>query len=140
MKTITHALLPSPAPRSMKVLEGIRFEGMVVGDSDQPRLSSVGSVNVITATVHNEETHLTVQTMLERASSQSPIESIQDLEEVLTRDLVIDCDCLITNIRRRSRLNNDWVLCLSRNGRCWTPSFIWVGACFDNRCQVLCLG
>jgi hypothetical protein len=117
--------------------------GMKVINPGQPKLGSVGDIKVAIAAVHGEDVSLSAQTMLERARAegQSPIDSVSDLEEVLTRGLSVDGDYLVTGIILCDPSGGEYVLSLCRcDGR-------WIVDCdllrvvpFLDGCRVLCLG
>ena len=121
--------------------------GMEIINPGQPKLASTGDIKITTAAVHGKDTWLLSKTMLERAKAecQTPIDSVPDLEEVLTRGLPwVDCDYLLTGILLRRDLHDsdggECVLYLVRDGDRWVVDFYQIGRIFGGRCQVLCYG
>lgn len=112
---------------------------MEIIDLAEPRLTSIGDVKVVTVAVHDRGVYLSARVMLERAASQSPIDSWQDMEEALSRGLAVDY--LVTGIKLRDLHGREDVLCLGRHGGRRRVRFRWVGTRFNGRhYQVLCYG
>lgn len=139
MKRESFTLPPASSNKSQVYIIGIPSNIRII-NSAKPRLASTGDVKIVIAAVHDGEPYLSVRTMLERAVSESPLDNLQDLEEVLTRGLSVGCDYLVTGIRLRDSDGREYVLYLSRHDGRWVVRFDWVGDDFSDYSQVLCLG
>ena len=117
--------------------------GMTVIDPAKPRLASTGKLKVTTVAVHERgEVYLSARTMLRRTrkANETPIDSVEDLEEVLTRGLSVNGDYLVTGIILRGSYGSECVLCLYRGGDRWIVDFSWFVIDFLGNYRVLCLG
>ena len=107
-----------PPVRRIKV---VIPKGMKVVNRGRSRLTSAANLKVTTAAVHEySDACLHADTMLDRArkEGQLPIDSIPDLERVLTCGLWVDCDNLITGIELRGERGGgiiDYTLYISRD-------------------------
>jgi len=115
---------------------------MEIIDPVEPRLTSIGDVEVVTVAVHDREVYLSARVMLERARKLgAPIDSREDMENILTRGLAVGCDYLVTGIKLHDLHGREDVLCLGRHDGRRRVRFRWVGTRFNGRhYQVLCYG
>jgi len=106
-------------------------KGMKVVNWRRSRLTGTDGFNVTTAAVHGHFTQLLAFDMLDRArrEGQLPVDSIRDLENILTRGLWVDCNELITGIELRKEHGcsdaTEFTLVLWRSTRGDNHSWSW---------------
>ncbi len=110
----------------------------------RPRLTGTGAVKVNIAAVHDGGASLSIRSMLKRARklTESPVENLEDLENILTRSLSVNCDYLVTGVRLRRRFGPftfEYVLYLSPLANRWIAHFFWFSL-FNDSSRVLCYG
>jgi hypothetical protein len=111
--------------RRVKPVKVIIPERYTLLEPGQPKLPPVttGSKIGVARVYEDSEAYLSPKTMLRRAvrADQSPIDNLQDLEEILAHKPYISDEYLVTDIKLRGP-DGEYVLCLWREARKW---FVW---------------
>jgi hypothetical protein len=136
----------SSKARRVKIEIPVRLK---IVNPGQPKLTATNDIVVATVAVHEtdeERAYLSARTMLKRAASESPIDSLQDLEEAITRGLNVYHDYLLTNIRLHDSDGHEYILYLYHEGD-WSYTSKWLVRflplrpnIFNREVHVLCSG